>query len=140
MALAAGRRLRGSLSLPESLGSLIVVSQIGVDGEAIVGKGLGIAALVFALIAIVVPFGFVLSAIAMVLATVAALASDRTFTIASLAIAAVNTLFLSPSTWIMLEGGDAGARSAMITGIIIFGGLPILAMVLNASGRLVIKT
>lgn len=104
------------------------------------GKGFGIAALVFALLAIFMPMGFVLSAIAMVLAAVAALAGDRTFTIASLAIAAVNTIFLSPSTWIMLGGGDPGARSAMLTGIIIFGGLPILAMILNASGKLVIKS
>ena len=102
-------------------------------------KGFGIAALVFALLAIFFPIGIVLSGIAMLLASIAALAGDRTFTIASLAIAIVNTFALSPSTWIMLQGGDPGAQAAMTTAILVGIGLPIVAMILNATGKLVIR-
>ena len=103
-------------------------------------KGFGIAALVFALLAIPVPFGFVLSAIAMICAAVAALAGDRTFTIASLVIAAVNTFVLSPSTWIFLNGHDPSARTAFLTGVVVVGALPIIAIVLNSTGKLVIRS
>jgi hypothetical protein len=102
-------------------------------------KGFGIAALVFALIAIFIPFGFVLSGIAILLACVAALAGDRTFTIATTVIAVVNTLFLSPSTWIFLGGNDPSAQRAMTTMIVVGVALPIIAIVLNATGKVVLK-
>src|SRR5262245_32489584 len=103
-------------------------------------KGFGIAALVFALLAIPLPFGFVLSAIAMICAAIAALAGDRGFAIASLVIAAVNTFVLSPTTYMFLHGGDPGARAFFVTLVLIFGALPIVAIVLNSSGKLVLRS
>lgn len=99
-------------------------------------KGFGIAALVCALIAVFLPFGIVLSAIAIGFAVISALAGDRVFATATALIAFVNTVFLSPSTWIYLGGGDALAQN-VITGVIIaFAALPFAAMVLNAAGKI----
>lgn len=91
-------------------------------------KGLGIAGLVFAIIALFFPFGIVLSAVAILLTSIAALAGDRPFTIATLAIAAVNTFLLSPSTWIFMQ------EPAFVLGVIVAAALPIVAIALNASG------
>lgn len=102
-------------------------------------KGFGIAALVFAILAIFIPFGFVVSGIAVLLAYVAALAGDRGFTIATTVIAVVNTVFLSPSTWIMLGGNDPGAQRFMTVIIIAGIALPIISIVLNATGKVVLK-
>jgi hypothetical protein len=102
-------------------------------------KGFGIAALVFAILAIPVPFGIFLSAVAVGLAVIAALAGDRVFASATALIAVVNALFLSPSTWIMMGGGDPGARAFITTMIIVIGALPFVAMALNAAGKSVIQ-
>jgi hypothetical protein len=71
------------------------------------GKGIGIAALVFAIIAIFVPvFGIMVGWLALFLATLAALFGDKTFTIAALVITAVNYFFLSPLLWVSGSGGN----------------------------------
>lgn len=102
-------------------------------------KGFGIAALVFALIAVVMPFGIFISAIAIALAVISALAGDRVFATATALIAFVNTLFLSPSTWILLGGYDPSATSVITTVIVIGVALPFVAMALNATGRLTLE-
>jgi hypothetical protein len=108
--------------------------------ERLMSKGFGIAALVCAILAIFIPLGIFLSAVAIVLACIAALAGDRIFATATAIIAVVNTLFLSPSTWIMLGGGDPAAKSFM-TGLILVGGaLPFVAMALNAAGKISLKS
>jgi hypothetical protein len=98
-------------------------------------KGFGIAALVCAIIAIFLPFGIVLSAVAIILAVIAALAGDKTFAIATTVIAFVNTMFLSPSTWIMLGGGDPGAKNFYTTLIIVGCLLPVGAIILHSAGK-----
>jgi len=108
--------------------------------EIAMAKGFGIAALVVALLAILIPFGIVLSVIAVALAVIAALAGDRVFATATAVIAFVNSLFLSPSTWILLGGNDAGARSAITTLIIVITILPFIAMALNAAGKFSLGT
>jgi hypothetical protein len=50
-------------------------------------KGFGVAALVFALIAIFTPFGIFVSAIAIIFAVISALAGDRIFATATALIA-----------------------------------------------------
>jgi hypothetical protein len=102
-------------------------------------KGFGIAALVCAIIAIFIPLGIFVSAIAIILACAAALAGDRIFATATAIIAVVNTLFLSPSTWIMLGGNDPGAKSFMTVVILVGGALPFIAMALNAAGKISFK-
>jgi hypothetical protein len=81
----------------------------------------------------------VISAVAIVLACIAALAGDKMFAIATTVIALVNTLFLSPSTWIMLGGGDPGAKSFYTTLIVVGCLLPVGAMILHSVGRASIK-
>jgi len=98
-------------------------------------KGFGIAALVFAIVAIFIPFGVVLSAVAIVLAIVAALLGDKTFATATSLIALVNTFFLSPSTWVFLESGDRNASIALKAAVFIFCLLPIGAIFLRASRK-----
>src|ERR1700730_5520772 len=72
------------------------------QGEAaFMAKGFGVAALVFALIAIFTPFGIFVSAIAIIFAVISALAGDRIFATATALIALINTFFFSPSTWVL---------------------------------------
>jgi hypothetical protein len=103
-------------------------------------NGFGVAALVFAILAIPPPFGIVLSAVAVLLAAIAALAGDRIFATATALIAVVNALFLSPSTWIMLGGNDTGARSFMTVLIVVLGAVPFVAMALNAAGKISLRS
>lgn len=103
-------------------------------------KEFGIAALVCAILAIFIPLGILVSAVAVVLACIAALASDRIFATVTAVIAVVNTLFLSPSTWIMLGGGDPDARRFVTVVILAGGALPFIAMALNAAGKASLKS
>lgn len=104
-----------------------------------IAMGFGIAALVIAILALSVPIvGVFVSALATVLAVVAALAGDRIFATATPLIAFVNTMFLSPSTWIFLGGNDPSAKSFMTAMIVVVAALPFIAMVLNATGKIVI--
>jgi hypothetical protein len=98
-------------------------------------KGFGIAALVLAILAIFIPFGIIVSAIAVVLAAVGALAGDKVFAIATALIALVNTFVLSPSTWILLAGSDAGASSVLKIIFFVICLLPIGAIFLRSSGK-----
>jgi hypothetical protein len=102
-------------------------------------KGFGIAALVCAILAIFVPLGIFVSAIAIGCAVIAALAGDRIFATATTVIALINTMFLSPSTWILLSGHDPSAKSFMTMVILVGGALPFIAMWLHATGRFVLK-
>jgi hypothetical protein len=103
-------------------------------------KGFGIAALVFAILAIFIPLGIVLSVVAIVLAIVAALAGDKIFSIATALIALVNTFVLSPSTWILLAGSDANASSVLKVFFFVICMLPIGAVALRSAGKLSIPT
>jgi hypothetical protein len=94
-------------------------------------KGFGVAALVFALIAIFTPFGIFVSAIAIIFAVISALAGDRIFATATALIALINTFFFSPSTWVLMSDH----RGTVTIGIIIGATLPFVAMVLNAAGK-----
>jgi hypothetical protein len=71
-------------------------------------KGFGIAALICALLALVIPLvGIVVSGIAIVLAIIAALSGDRAFATATSLIAGINTFFLSPSVMLVLHTSPA---------------------------------
>jgi hypothetical protein len=103
-------------------------------------KGFGIAALVFAILAIPIPFGIVLTVIAVILAVVAALAGDKIFSVASSLIALVNTFVLSPSTWIMLSNSSPNESSALKVVLFVVCILPIGALVLRSMGMLAIRS
>lgn len=99
-------------------------------------KGFGIAALVFAILAIFIPLGIFVSALAIGLACMAALSGDRIFATATAIIAMINTIFLSPSTWIMFGVGDSNSKSAITMIILVGGALPFVAMILNGAGKI----
>ena len=103
-------------------------------------KGFGIAALVVAIIAIFVPFyGIHLSAIALILAALAALAGDRAFAVATPIIAAADAYFLTPSLWLAMKGTEqSGGSGGLWMGLIVFLAAPFVAIALNASGMIVL--
>jgi hypothetical protein len=103
-------------------------------------KGFGIAALVFAILAIFIPLGIFVSALAIVLAFMAALAGDRIFATATAIIALINTIFLSPSTWIMLGASDSNSKSVLTMIILVGGALPFVAMILNSAGKISLRS
>ncbi len=97
-------------------------------------QGFGIAALVVAILAIFVPFySVVVSGVALILAAVAALAGDRPFAIATPLIAAANLFLFSPVTLAGLAHSSGGWVI-----VLIFLALPVAAIALNASGKLVL--
>src|SRR5262245_15708583 len=103
-------------------------------------KGLGIASLAVAVVSVVVPLlGLYLSAGAIVLAVIAALAGDRAYAAVTPVVAVVNVLFLSPFTWLLIS--DHGGRGVPgFYGLVgIFFAAPFVAMLLNAKRKVVIR-
>jgi hypothetical protein len=95
-------------------------------------KGFGIAALIVALIALVVPFvGVVVSALAVILAIVAAFSGDRVFATAVSIIVFVDTFVLSPSTWVLITQ-PGGAGSLIEIFLVILCGAPLAVVALLA--------
>jgi hypothetical protein len=103
-------------------------------------KGFGIAALVVAIVAIIVPgYGLFFSAGAIVLSVIAALAGDRIFATATPIIAGVNTLFLSPLMWMFIRDHGGNGVEVFYCLVIIFFVAPFVAMFLNSKGKVVIQ-
>ena len=102
-------------------------------------RSFGIAAIAVATVAIIVPlYGLWLSAGAIALSVIAALAGDRIFATATPIIAVVNTLFLSPLTWLLItDKGESNVRSFYVF-VIAFFVAPFVAMFLNSRGKIVI--
>jgi len=99
-------------------------------------KGLGIAALVVALVALGVPLlGLYVSWLAAVLAVIAALAGDRVFATATPVIAAINTLFFSPLALATFASENEGGSNVRLYITIILFAAPFIAMVMNATGK-----
>ncbi len=99
-------------------------------------KGLGIAALIIALLAFFIPiYGWLVSVLALAIAAIGALAGERTFAIVVLIISALNIYVLSPSAWILFNSPDGPTYLTIsIIGMI----APIAAIVLNSAGKLAI--
>jgi hypothetical protein len=105
-----------------------------------VGKGLGIAGLVIAIISIFIPVvGIFTGWAALVFVAIAAIAGETPLTIAVVAISAVNYLFFSPSLWIataganLTEGLKAPNLLLWITGILVLA--PVGALIARAAGK-----
>jgi hypothetical protein len=102
-------------------------------------KSFGIAAIAVAVVAIVMPlYGLFLSAGAIALSVIAALAGDRIFATATPIIAVVNTLFLSPLMWLLIRDKGASNVGSFYVFVIIFFAAPFVAMFLNSTGKIVI--
>ena len=100
--------------------------------------GLGITALVCALLAIIVPiYGFWISGLAIIFAVVTALAGDRVFSIVTPIVAGINSYFLSPSLWLMFH--SVSDRGTMVAVFLVFLVAPFVAIALNTSGIFAIR-
>lgn len=96
--------------------------------------GLAIAALVIVILAIFIPiYGIVLTALALILATVSALMGERAITIATTVVAFVSVLFLSPVLWIAIFANEnPGMRYAACAVVLAFLIAPIVGMIINS--------
>jgi hypothetical protein len=104
------------------------------DGDTM-SKGVGIAALVLAILAIFIPlYGLFISVIASVCAVISALAGDRIFAIAAPVITAANLLFLSPSFWYIQNNSSDKTVNYVVLGVLV--GAPFVAMYLCQNGKL----
>jgi hypothetical protein len=99
-------------------------------------KGLGIAALVIGILSIIIPvISLYVVWLALILATITALAGDKTFSIATFAICLVNVLFLSPMTWLALKGEELAGGSFLSVGTFILFLAPIVGLVFTIVRR-----
>jgi hypothetical protein len=96
-------------------------------------KGLGIAALALAIVAIFVPFlGIFAGWIALALAAFAVRYGERPMSIAAVAISAANFIFLTPSMWMGVQAGaDRGQLSPILVISIVMLIVPIAALVMG---------
>ena len=109
-------------------------------------KGFGIIGLILASGAIFIPFvsRFVIW-LALLLVTVSALAGDRLFAVATVIASFLNVVFWSPATMLMLIGdvgasrqfAEHGSPMVFILALILFAA-PIVAVILNATGKVVL--
>lgn len=96
------------------------------------GKGFGIAALICAIIAIPIPvFGFYISAIALVLATIAAFGDDKVFAPAASLIVGVNTFFMSPLLWGIIAANNF--RGGFVAIVLAAVAIPFAAIVVRST-------
>lgn len=98
------------------------------------GKGLGIAALVIGIVSIFVPVvSLYIVWLALILAALAGISGDKTFSIATVAICFINVAFLSPATWMAIAGEGLGGGSFLKVGTVILFIAAIAAIVFGLS-------
>ena len=96
-------------------------------------KGLGVGAMVVAILAIFVPVVTVYVVwLALVLATLAALMKDMTYPIVTVLISGINLVFLSPMTWALMAGENQEGKSFFWYMTIVLMIAPIVAMIMSA--------
>ncbi|MBU4185841.1 MAG: hypothetical protein KKI12_06225 [Proteobacteria bacterium] len=96
-------------------------------------KGLGIAALVVAIIGIFVPVVTIYVIwLSLILAAIAGLLGDKVFPIASFFANLVNIVFLSPMTWAVLAGENVGGGSFFAISTFILFIAPIVTLVIGS--------
>jgi len=97
-------------------------------------KGLGVGAMVVAILAIFVPVVTVYVVwLALGLATLAALMKDMTYPIVTVLISAINVVFLSPMTWALMAGENLEGKSAFFYITVAMMIAPIAAMIIGAT-------
>ena len=107
------------------------------------GKGLGIAGLVFAIIGIFVPVaGIFIAWLGLILVVFAALAGEVGFTVATIAISLVNFVVLSPSLWIATAGANLntgpGSPNIVVIICVVLLVAPIVGFILRKTGKVMI--
>jgi hypothetical protein len=95
-------------------------------------KGLGLGAMVLAILAILVPVVTIYVVwLALILATIAVLMGDRVYFIVTVLISIVNLVFLSPMTLALLKGENLNGESSFLYGTIALLAAPIGAMIFS---------
>jgi hypothetical protein len=101
--------------------------------EEAMEKGLGIAALVVAILGIFVPVVTIYVVwLALILAALAGFLGDKAFPIASLLVCLINILFLSPMTWAALASERIGGGYGLLVTTIILFIAPIAGLMIGA--------
>lgn len=95
---------------------------------------LAIAALVIVILAIFIPvYGIVLTALALILATVSALMGERAITIATTVVAFVSVIFLSPVIWVAVHAAESSSvRYVAYVLALAFLFAPIVGMIIDS--------
>ena len=104
-----------------------------------VGTGIGIAALIFAIIGMFLPaVGLFVAWIALIIACFAALFGDKALTIATLIVSVVGFLQNTPTLWLTMtvNGVQSSPSNALRVITLILLIAPIVCMILNTTGRL----
>lgn len=97
-------------------------------------KGLGIGAMVVAILAIFVPVVTIYVVwLALALAILAALMGDRVFPIVTVLISAINLFFFSPMTWALMAGENQEGKSFFFYMTVAMMIAPIAAMIMSAA-------
>lgn len=95
-------------------------------------KGLGIAALVVALLGIGVPVVTIYVVwLALLLAAIAGILGDRAFPVAATLTCLINLLFLSPLTWAALWGEQLQGGSTLGTTTIVLFIAPVVGLIVG---------
>jgi hypothetical protein len=107
-----------------------------------VGTGIGIAALIVAVLGMIMPgIGLFVAWVALIVACVAALFGDKALTIATLIVSIVGFVLFTPSLWLTLtvNGVEKSSPSNVLRVItIVLLIAPVVCMILNSTGRLVL--
>lgn len=112
-----------------------------------IGTGIGLAALIAAVIGAFVPLlGLYIGWLALVFATLAALFGNRGLAMATTCLSSVVFVFMTPTLWLEHAAHAIGAGAATNHGpvlqVISIGLLlaPVVAIVLNSTGKLLFRT
>ena len=110
-------------------------------------KGFGLLGLIVVVMSTTLPIGFNLTVgfLGLGFVTIGALGGDKMFSIAAVGTFLVALIFMSPLTLVALFGGGFALHFftglpgfAWIAGVVAFSILPLIAMIVHATGRLVL--
>jgi hypothetical protein len=105
------------------------------------GTGIGIAALIIAVVGMFLPLvGLFVAWIALIIACFAALFGDRGLTIATVIVSIVGFIVFTPSLWaiVTVNGVERSPSSVLRVITLILVLAPIVCMILNATGKLML--
>ena len=114
-----------------------------------VAKGFGLLGLIIVVLSTQLMLGanLVVGFIGLTFVTIGALGGDKMFSIAAVGVFLVALIFMSPLTLAVLIGGGIGLSwftgipgIAWLVGVIVFSLLPLIAMFLHATGRLILAS
>ena len=112
-------------------------------------KGFGLLGVIVVVLSTTLPVGFnlLVGFLGLMSVTIGAFGGDKMFSIAAVGVFIINLVFMSPITLAFVFGGAIGvgwftgiSGMAFLLGVILFTLLPIIAMALFATGKLVLSS